>query len=69
MTFNPARKSAASQRGAASVEYALVTIAVVSALILFNDSNGVAGNTVVGLAKAITDFYNSYTNVISLATP
>jgi len=59
----------ARQRGSASVEYALVTIAVVGALILFADSNGVAGNTVATLAQAISDFYTSFSTAISLATP
>ena len=64
-----ARRQRRCQGGAASVEYALVTIVTVCTLLFFSDSNGVVANTVLDLANAVVNFYANFSSAISLATP
>ena len=54
------------QRGAAAVEYLLVTILAVMTLVI-SDKAGVV--TLTQLAQAIVNFYANFSYVISLATP
>lgn len=54
-----------TQRGSASIEYAVVTGVVVAMLIAASDGS----NPVALLAQAIIKFYADYSYAISLATP
>lgn len=64
-----ARQRRLLQGGAASIEYAVVTIVTVCTLLFFSDSDGTVKNTLLALAKAVVDFYADYSSAISLATP